>query len=65
MNSATLEYTEYMEYMEFITRIFKICVWDLGFGPHAWALGTLGPKKWDGPLAWALGTLGPKKNNCI
>ena len=32
--------------MEYITRIFKICIWDLGFGPHAWALGTLGPKKW-------------------
>ena len=38
-----------MEYMEYITRDIKICIWALGFGPHAWALGTLGPKK----LVWA------------
>ena len=30
-----------------------------GHGPHAWALGTLGPTFGYGPLAWALGTLGP------
>ena len=33
-----------MEYMKHIARNIKICIWDLGFGPLAWALGTLGPK---------------------
>ena len=32
-----------------------------GYGPLAWALGTLGPTFGYGPLAWALGTLGPLK----
>ena len=31
--------------MEYIARNIKICIWDLGFGPLAWALGTLGPLK--------------------
>ena len=30
-----------------------------GYGPLAWALGTLGPTFGYGPLAWALRTLGP------
>ena len=50
-----------MEYIEYIARNIKICIWDLGFGPLAWALGTLGPTFGYGPLAWALGTLGPLK----
>ena len=33
-----------MEYMDYITRNIEICIWDFGFGPLAWALGTLGPK---------------------
>ena len=50
--------------MEYMTRIFKICIWDLGpmhgplgplaqnlgFGPHAWSLRTPGPKKIYGML---------------
>ena len=46
--------------MEYITRNIKICIWDLVFGPLAWALGTLGPKIWIlGPLHGPFGTLGP------
>ena len=37
----------------------NILIWDLGFGPLAWALGILGPTFGYGPLAWALGILGP------
>ncbi len=46
--------------MEYITRNIKICIWDLVFGPLAWAFGTLGPKKLIfGPLHGPFGTLGP------